>query len=131
MGILDKIIGSGVVSAAEGVSNIIDKYVETPDEKRAAEILKAKMLMQPSMAQIELNKIEAGHRSLFVAGGRPFIIWVCGVGLAFTFLVNPILQWTTGEPGPELPHDVMSTLVYSLLGLGAFRTVEKMGGKAK
>ena len=65
---LDKLIGSGIVSAAEGVANIIDRFVETDEEKQAAEIIKAKMMMQPSLAQIELNKIEAGHRSIFVAG---------------------------------------------------------------
>jgi hypothetical protein len=66
--IFGSIVGGGVVSAAEGVANIIDQFVETDDEKQAAEIIKAKMMMKPSLAQIELNKIEAGHRSIFVAG---------------------------------------------------------------
>jgi len=82
---LDKIFGSigggGGVSAAEGVATIIDRFVETDDEKRAAEVIKAKLMMKPSLAQIELNKIEAGHRSIFVAGWRPFIGWVCGAAL--------------------------------------------------
>ncbi len=78
---LEKLIGGGIVSAAEGVANIIDRFVETDDEKKAAEIIKAKLMMTPSLAQIELNKIEAGHRSIFVAGWRPFIGWVCGFAL--------------------------------------------------
>ena len=49
---LDKIFGSlvggGIVSAAEGVANIIDQFVETDDEKRAAEVIKAKLMMKPS-----------------------------------------------------------------------------------
>ena len=64
------IVGGGVVSAAEGVANIIDQFVETDDEKRATQIIKAKLMMKPNLAQIELNKIEAGHRSIFVAGWR-------------------------------------------------------------
>jgi len=69
--IFGSIVGGGVVSATEGVANIIDRFVETDDEKRAAEVIKAKLMMKPSPAQIELNKIEAGHRSIFVAGWRP------------------------------------------------------------
>ena len=65
--IFGSIVGGGVVSAAEGVANIIDKFVETDDEKRVAEIIKARMMMEPSLAQIELNKIEAAHRSIVSA----------------------------------------------------------------
>ena len=75
--------------------------------------------------------IEAGHRSIFVAGWRPAIGWVCAVGLLNTFLINPWMQWFTSKPGPVLPQDIMLELVIALLGLGALRTVEKMNGKAK
>ena len=84
--IFGSIAGGGIVSAAEGVANIIDQFVETDDEKRAAELIKAKLMMQPSLAQVELNKIEAGHRSIFVAGWRPFIGWVCGFALLWHFI---------------------------------------------
>ena len=139
---LDKIFGSlvggGVVSAAEGVANIIDKFVETDDEKRAAEVIKARMMMKPSLAQIELNKIEAGHRSIFVAGWRPFIGWVCGFALAWHFILFDLLTWVTVNFFPqvtEIPElsgtDTLVTVLLSLLGLGAMRTAEKFGGRAK
>ena len=83
------------------------------------------------MAQVELNKIGAAHRSIFVAGARPFLLWVCGVGLAFSFIVNPVIQWTTGDPGPELPTGVMMELVIAMLGLAGLRTAEKMVGVSK
>ena len=89
------IAGGGVVSAAEGVANIIDQFVETDDEKRAAEVIKTKLMMKPSLAQIELNKIEAGHRSIFVAGWRPFIGWVCGFALLWHFILFDLLTWVT------------------------------------
>ena len=66
-----------------------------------------------------------------MAGWRPAIGWVCAAGLAFPFLVNPILQWWTGQAGPELPMEAMTTLIMALLGLGGLRTVEKVTGKAK
>jgi hypothetical protein len=45
------------VSAAEGVANIIDQLFETDDEKQPAEIIKAKMMKQPSLTQICLSCI--------------------------------------------------------------------------
>src|SRR5210317_870353 len=95
MGFLSRIVGGEVVDTATGIANIVDKFVETPDEKKAAEIIKMKLLARPQELQAEINKIEASHRTLFVAGWRPFIGWVCGIGLANTFLINPYLQWAT------------------------------------
>jgi hypothetical protein len=136
--IFGSIVGGGVVSAAEGVANIIDQFVETDDEKRAAEVIKAKMMMKPSLAQIGLNKVEAGHRSIFVAGWRPFIGWVCGFALVWHFILFDLLNWVTVNFFPhvtELPElsgtETLVTVLLSLLGLGAMRTVEKFGGRAK
>ena len=136
--IFGSIAGSGIVSAAEGIANIIDQFVETDDEKRAAELIKAKLMMQPSLAQVELNKIEAGHRSIFVAGWRPFIGWVCGFALLWHFILFDMLTWITVNFFPhvtEIPQltgtETLVTVLLSLLGLGAMRTAEKFGGKAK
>lgn len=134
---LSSIIGGGVVSAAEGVAGIVDRFVETDDEKRAAEIVKAKLLMRPGEVQAELNKIEAGHRSVFVAGWRPFIGWVCGVALAYSFILRDLMAWiiintgSTASVPPELAMEHLLTILLGMLGLGGLRTVEKMNGKAK
>lgn len=127
-----------IVSAAEGIANIIDQFVETDDEKRAAELIKAKLMMKPSLAQIELNKIEAGHRSIFVAGWRPFIGWVCGIALLWHFILFDLLSWITVNHFPHvtaLPEltetETLVTVLLSLLGLGAMQTVEKFGGRAR
>ena len=131
------LLGGGVVSAAEQVSDIVDKFVETDDEKRAAELIKAKLMMKPSMAQIELNKIEAAHRSLFVAGWRPFIGWVCGFALVWHFILHDLLAWLAINISPEtqVPElvgtEALVTILLSMLGLGALRTAEKFGGKTR
>ena len=129
---LDKLIGGSLVTAAEGVANIIDRFVETDEEKQAAELIKAKLMMKPSLAQIELNKVEAGHRSIFVAGWRPFIGWVCGLALLWHFILFDLLTWVTVNFFPhvsELPEltgtETLVTVLLSLLGLGAMRTVDK------
>ncbi len=137
MGLLGKLFGGGIVSAAEGVAGIVDKFVETPDEKAAAEIIKAKLMMRPSLAQIELNKIEAGHRSLFVAGWRPWIGWTCGFALGWHYILHDLMAWACAIYSPEIAPPELAgtqelvTVLLAMLGLGAFRTAEKMGGRAK
>ena len=134
---LGNLIGGGVVSAAEGVAGIVDRFVETDDEKRAAEIIKAKMMMQPSLVQAELKKIEAAHRSIFVAGWRPFIGWVCGLALLYNFVMRDLLACLILNTGleasmpPDLAMEELMTVLLGMLGLGAFRTAEKMAGRAK
>lgn len=130
MGFLSKLIGGPAVDAATGIANIVDKFVETDDEKRAAETLLAKMAQRPAELQVELNKIEASHRTVFVAGWRPFIGWVCGFGLAYAFLVYPTIGLLV-ETRPELPTDIMLELVIAMLGLAGLRSVEKAMGRAK
>jgi len=84
------------------------------------------------MVQTEINKIEAQHRSIFVAGWRPWIGWVCGMGVLNMMIINPWIQWITGLPGPALPADTIMQLTLGMLGLlGTMRTVEKIKGKAK
>ena len=131
MSFLTKIIGGNVVTAVEGVANVVDKFVETPDEKRAWEQVKLKMAQEPQLAQIELNKVEASHRTVFVAGWRPAIGWICAIGLGYMFIVNPTIQWFTGAVGPEMPTDIMFELILGMLGLSGLRTYEKLAGKAK
>lgn len=130
-GFIGKMIGSGVIEGATGVANIVNQFMETPDEKRAAEIVNRKLQQKPDELQVEINKIEAGHRSMFVAGARPFILWVCGTGFLFSFIINPILQWLTGDPGPQLPVSIMMDLTLGMLGLASLRTYEKLKGLTK
>ena len=131
MGWITKLIGGGLSETVSGVADVVDKFVETDDEKAAFKTVMARMAQEPGIAQVELNKVSAAHRSVFVAGARPFILWVCGIGLAFAFLVNPILQWAIDKPGPELPLDIMMELVLGMLGLAGLRTVEKLAGRTK
>lgn len=123
--------GESAVAPISAVGNVLDALFTSDDEKLEKKVILTRLAQQPNLAQVELNKVEAGHRSIFVAGWRPFIGWVCGGGLLFMFLINPILQWFSAKPGPELPEDIILELVLALLGLGALRTYEKMKGRAK
>ncbi len=131
MGIFAKLVGGAATPALNVVDNIVGGVFKNKQAKLTHGEVMAALAQRPNEMQVELNKLEAQHRSLFVAGWRPFIGWIAGLGLANTFLVNPWLQWATGQPGPEMQTGVLMTLVTSLLGLGALRTVEKLSGRTK
>ena len=128
---LTKLFGGASAQPIEAVGNVLDKLFTSDEEKLDKRIILERLAQQPQLAQVELNKIEAQHRSIFVAGWRPFIGWVCGLGLANVFLLNPWIQWLTEKPGPAMATDVMVELVVALLGLGMLRTAEKFGGRTK
>jgi len=128
---IGELLAPNIVQPIEAVGKIVGELYTSDDEKLTHEEVRTRLAMQPQLCQVELNKVEAAHRSLFVAGWRPAIGWVCAAGLAFTYVVNPLIQWKTHAPGPTLPTEAITTLVYSLLGLGALRTTEKLRGRAK
>ena len=149
MGVLGKIFGVGKgVQGVTAVGNVLDKLFTSKDEKLTHEEVRMRLMMQPDVAQVELNKVEASHRSTFVAGWRPFIGWVCGVALAYNFIVRDIVAWalsyynpvvrnaegliTSGmEAPPELAMEHLLTVLLGMLGLGGLRTYEKIKGKSK
>lgn len=131
MGLLSTLVSGQLAQPIEAVGNVVDKLFTSDDERLSHKEVQQRLAMQPQLAQVELNKVEAQHRSMFVAGWRPAIGWVCALGLLFMFVLNPCIQWFTGAPGPELPGEVIASLVTSLLGLGALRTFEKTVGRAK
>jgi len=124
--------GKAVAEPIEAVGNVLDALFTSDDERLDKEIIKQRLAQQPALAQAEITKVQALHRSTFVAGARPFILWVCGLGFLFSFVINPILQWIAPESGsPVLPLDVMMELTLAMLGLAGLRTVEKLQGKSK
>lgn len=133
LGILSKFFGGDTaIAGVTAVGNVLDNLFTSKDEKLTHEEIRMRLAMKPDMAQVELSKIEAQHRSIFVAGWRPWIGWVCGIGVLNMVLINPWIQWITGAAGPELPHQTIMQLTLGMLGLlGTMRTVEKLKGKAK
>ena len=118
------------ISALIGpVSAILDKVIPDKDlrEKLSHEI--ATMADKQMSAQIEVNKIEAAHKSLFVAGWRPAIGWICGLALLYSTIISPILGiWFTV---PVVDTSLLTTVLMGMLGLGAMRTFEKTKGVSR
>lgn len=126
-----KLFSSTASEPIEAIGGVLDKLFTSDEEKLKAQAVLEKLKQHPAELQVALNKIEAQHRSLFVAGWRPFIGWMCGLGLANVYIINPWLQWLYGIEGPQLPLNVMVELIIAMLGLGTLRTAEKFGGRSK
>ncbi len=132
MGFLSKLIGGSATAPITAIGNVITGIFGDKGEKLTHEEVMARIAQQPHLVQTEINAIEAQHRSVFVAGWRPWIGWVCGMGVLNMVLINPWIQWITGQPGPELPTNTIMQLTLGILGLlGTMRTVEKLKGKTK
>ena len=97
------------------------------------ELIKGKEIDPQKLIELqgEINKIEAQHRTIFVAGWRPFIGWVCGVALAYNFVLRDLLIWFIGpeQVPPALQTEHLMTVLIGMLGLGGMRTFEKFNNK--
>jgi hypothetical protein len=125
------VTGNQIAGPVEAIGNAVDKIFTNDEERMAAQAVLNKLAMQPSILQAELNKVEAAHRSVFVAGWRPAVGWICALGLGFAFIGNPLLERFIGGDPVKVPLDMILELVIAMLGMGALRTVEKLQGKAK
>ena len=123
------------------VTPLIDKLVglipnsnERAKAKEEFEMALMNAVNQAARDQVEVNKVEAASSSIFVAGWRPFLGWVCGVAIAYTYIIYPILLWALALNGyetnnvPKLETDALYQLVLAMLGLGTMRTFEKVKG---
>lgn len=122
------------------VTDLVGEVVVDVDKKKELEYKVKELLDKVDeryhdelLAQAEINKIEAAHPSIFVAGWRPFIGWVGGVGLAYNFVLSPFIEFTsraagyTGEmPMPDTGQ--LMTLITAMLGVGAMRSYDKHKG---
>ena len=119
------------------IGNALDNLFTSDEERLDKQAVLARIIEQPHLVQSEIGKIEAMHKSVFVAGWRPFIGWVCGAALAYNFIVRELLIWAMAMSGknilppPALQLEVLTTILYALLGLGGLRTFEKLLGRAR
>ncbi len=131
------LLGKQAAAPIEAVGNVLDALFTSDKERLDKRAMLARIAQQPQMVQAEINKIEASHKSLFVAGWRPFIGWVCGISLLYQFIFRDLLIWVLHALGtqisdpPPLQIETLSTILYALLGLGGLRTFEKIQGRAK
>ena len=114
-------------------TSLLDKVIEDKDEKNriAFELstLAERHATELAKGQMEINKVEAAHKSLFVAGWRPSIGWCCSLGLLYHVLIAPIAGiWVEV---PEIDPSLLMTTMTGMLGLGAMRSYEKTRGVSR
>jgi hypothetical protein len=131
---------AGILDILNVVGTVVDRVIPDPKDKlelqeKLAQIAdqEAEREHQEVMGQIQTNTVEAGNTNLFVSGWRPFVGWVCGVGVAYSFILEPFLEFLAKLGGytgafPALDMGNLMTLIMGMLGMGYLRTKEKLNG---
>lgn len=134
---IDDAIGAGL--------SIINKLIPDANARQAAaeDLRKAMMdaAAKSESDQRDINKVEAGNTSMFVAGWRPAVGWLCVLTLAYSWVLAPLVTWGIAVVAVTTGHDIgkiaglpvlgaadSQTLLYALLGIGGLRTIDKLGG---
>ena len=142
------------ISAALDIGKSVIERIWPDPAKQAEELFKLQELAQDGdlarlnaavkqlTGQMEINKVEAAHKSIFVAGWRPFVGWVGGIALAYQFVVYPLMLWIWAivsptdalgaaiTPPPILDAEALYTVLMGMLGIGAMRSYDKKQGTA-
>lgn len=122
------------------VSGLLDKFIEDKDQRAllAHEIatLAEKQAQEQIVEQIKTNQIEAAHQSMFVAGWRPAVGWVCALAMMLNFILIPFINLGMGVAGQDIrldliEMDTMMPVLLGMLGLGGMRTYEKSRSVAR
>jgi hypothetical protein len=127
----------GIAESVIGVAGkVLDKFVEDKDLKTKLDAELRSQLINLDTLQAQTNMEQAKHDSIFVAGARPAIMWVCCFALAWQFIFAPVLSWVIVTWYPMVTLPVLETnelisLIMALLGLGGMRTAEKWKGVAR
>ena len=140
MGWFSSLFSANATQPIEAFGNVLDELFTSDEEELTLNNVKLRLAQKPGLAQVEINKIEATHRSPFVAGWRPFIGWVCGVGLAFyyipqyalaSFIWAKLVLETGVMQSYPVSADGLIELVLAMLGMATIRTIEKLKGVSK
>ena len=125
-------------------SSLIDKIWPDPTQAAAAHLHLQELAQKGDIAelnahvsllvgQMEVNKVEASHPSLLVAGWRPAVGWVGALSLFYKYIVYELLLWVSVMFSFTAPPSTVATalmpLLLGMLGIGGMRSYDKMKGK--
>lgn len=128
-GLLDKILPDPKAAA--------DAKLKVMELAQAGELAQLNADVQLATGQMEINKVEAASADPFTSRARPFIMWVCGFALLYASILEPIIRFVAmvgfkyNGAFPVINSEITLQLLFALLGLGAYRSIEKVRGVAK
>lgn len=133
---LHRLLSANVATPLEAIGNLFDRLFTSDEERLQAQAVLEKLKNHPAELQVELNRIEAAHRSVFVAGWRPAVGWLCAIGVGWSYLGHPLFLWAAALWWPDLQPPAIQTdslfeLVLAMLGMAGLRSLEKTKGRAK
>lgn len=129
----------------EIIKRVGDKFFPDPVQKAEFDLKAAEMaqrgefkdidsMLTSDNGQVLINVEEAKSDDIWKSGWRPGAGWVCVFGLAYQFLVQPLGSWLATNAldwsaAPTLEMESLMTLLFGVLGLGYYRTRERLSGK--
>lgn len=87
------------------------------------------------VGQLDINKIEAAHPSIFVAGWRPAIGWVGAIAMGYTYVVEPMARFVGtvffdyNGAYPVLDLSGLWPIIAGMLGIAGLRSWDKSNDK--
>ena len=131
--VLGKIFGGDTLKT---VGTVIDDLHFSGEEKQKLKLQMKEIDAKLKEKQLDINKVEAGHRSIFVSGWRPFLGWISGLSIGYVYLFQPLLDMILQMFGVEVDWVVLDLgqlmpLILGMLGLGGLRSFEKAKGLTK
>jgi hypothetical protein len=126
----------GIGEAVAAGLKVIDKFVPDPALKIKMENELRKDLLAADLAQMKVNAVEASHRSIFIAGWRPCVGWVCALAFAMHFLIMPLLMVASiyldfTPPVIDFDMEALMSIMMGMLGIAGMRSFEKIKGITK
>ena len=124
----------GIADSVIGVAGkVLDKFIEDKDLKKKLDHELRSQIVSLDLAQAQANVEQAKHSSVFIAGARPAIMWICAFGLGWQFGFQPVAVWGIAVSGADVVLPVIQTeglmsFTLALLGLGSMRTAENWKG---
>jgi hypothetical protein len=137
-----------IPAVLEAGIKVIERIFPDPEEaakaklelfrlEQTGELAKLQAEVDLGKAQADVNAIEAASDDKFKSRWRPAIGWVCVLGLAYQFLLRPIMimillvsEINVDYSVLDLDIATLTTIIFGMLGLGFYRTVEKTRGVA-
>jgi hypothetical protein len=118
------------------VGKIVDELHTSDEEKAQAKIKLQELENQLKLAQMDINKVEASHKSIFVAGWRPATGWLIVLILFYSYILQPFIVMILKIMGkdidlPNLNMSEVMPIILGMLGLGFSRSFEKSKGVAR